>query len=95
MGVVQLDVQAQPLQHGFLRAVLPLIAGRGGVQRRDGGPDVPDTVGQTARGVVAPGVVAIANPKEGCDLGITRDALIDVAIRDRIDAGEASGNRSI
>ena len=64
VGLVELDLQAQPLQHRLLRGVLPLIAGRGGVQGRDGPADVRDLIGQPAGRVVAPRVVVTANPKD-------------------------------
>ena len=61
---VELDLQAEPLQHGLLRGVLALVARRGGVQRGDRAAQVSGLVGEAVRGVVAPGVVVARIPRK-------------------------------
>ena len=52
--LVELDLQAEPLQHRLLRGVLPLVARSRGVQVGDGLADVRDLIRHAARRVVAP-----------------------------------------
>ena len=83
--LVELDLQAEPLQHGLLRGVLALVARRGGVQRGDGAAQVGGLVGEAVGGVVAPGVVVAGDPEVGRGLRVALHALVHERVGDGID----------
>ena len=92
VGLVELHLESEPLQHRLLRGVLPLVARSRGMQVGDGLADVRDLIRQPARRVVAPLVVVPLDAQVGGRLGIPLGTLVHVGVGNGVDRATRMGS---